>query len=211
MTSGLSNYSLMTCTFNNNAMTCGMLLSFKTFIKANIPLFIIDNGTTELASPFMKKTFHVFDNSNYKFTKNYPCRSRTHAEAIEYALKHVINTKYVLLCDNDIIFKPKIQLLLNAPFEPFDAIGEIGYDLVPPNRLFPYFCIINVEKLKTENISYNRFIGHGTHDTGCSFLEDIQAANWKIKPIKLDDYIYHLKGGTLHGKNYIQWLKTLYK
>lgn len=201
----MDNISLLTCTFNNNNLTTEMLKTF--FKKANmkIPIFIMDNGTIEIFKN--KNNFEnitIFDNSNYKWTKKYDCPSKTHAESINYALNNVITTDYVILCDNDIIFKKDINILCNE-ISKYDVIGQISCDnKVPPERLLPYFCIINIRKMKEQQILYNRYIGNGTFDTGCSFLQDIQNNKWNIKNININEYVFHLKGTTLYNK---EWKK----
>ena len=110
--------------------------------------------------------------------------------------------------------------------ESFDCAGEIGWDDAPPVRLFPYFCLINVEKFKKESLSYfdkNRIIenppigkltglrGPNTkcwyHDTGSSFYEDIKN-KWKIKEIKLDDYIVHNKTTGMKKMEILNFIQT---
>ena len=186
--------SILTCTFNNNLLTVFMLRRLLTILHfPYIPIIIIDNGNKISADSRMKRCFHVVDNFNNKLTPKYPFPSQNHAASIEYTLYNIINTDYVLLCDNDMKFYPSIINLLNI-YDKYDAIGEIGYDSVPPNRLFPYLCIFNVQKMKRQNIHYfdiNRIIRNGpdvhepitstsghVYDTGYSFLMDIMHNNW---------------------------------
>ena len=208
MTKDLNNICLFTCTFNNNELTLNMIQSFKKNVGLPIDICILDNGTTELCSNIMKSQFIVFDNTNNKFTKNYTCRSTAHAKSIEFAFKNFLQYDYVILCDNDIMFKkeckPIIQDFLKSDF---DALGEIGHGTVPPDRLFPYFCIINLKRMKDENIDYARYIGHGEYDTGCSFYQDIVKNEWDIKKIKLDECIIHLHSATLYNKYYKKWIQ----
>lgn len=186
-----------------------MIRSFEKNVGLPIDICILDNGTTELCSDIMKSQFTVFDNTNYKFTKSYACRSTTHAKSIDFAFKNFIGYDYVILCDNDVIFKPSAKKLIQEFCNSdYDALGEVGWDLVPPDRLFPYFCIINLNKFKEQGINYARFIGHGKYDTGCSFYEDIFKLGWKIKKVKINDYIIHLKGATLRNKDYKKWISN---
>ena len=212
----LKNTTLLTCTFNNNLMTKCMLMSFFKQIKQIIPVVIMDNGTKEFCTDDMKDNFIVIDNTNYKLTPNFNQVSRNHCNSIDYALKNCIKTKYVLLCDNDILFKPTINnLFYEIDNKNYDCVGEIGEDYTPPTRLYPFMCLIDVEKMKQEKINYyddNRILKNpyisNTYDTGCSFYEDIKT-KWNIKQINLEDYIVHLKNGTYKGykknKN-LEWL-----
>ena len=108
-----------------------------------------------------------------------------------------------MLVDNDVTFNSKLSSLLESRHD-YQLIGEIGYDIVPGNRLFPYMCIIDLDWVKFNNIHYfdepRCITTSKTMDTGASFLEDSLVYQPKIRTIKLTDYIVHLKGGTLHNK-----------
>lgn len=207
----IENLTLLTTSFNNNLMTGLMIKSFFKQMKDFVNVVIIDNGTTLPITDEMKKTFEVVDNFQHKLLPNYNQCSKNHCSAVDYTLKNVIKTKWALLVDNDVFFKPSVKDLIENFNEDADCIGEAGWDDAPPIRLFPYFCLINVDKLKQDNINYfdaKRLIedpplgqqigrrGPGTrcwyHDTGSSFYEDIQN-RWNIKYIKLDDFIVHNK------------------
>lgn len=185
-------------------------------------VIIVDNGTTQTITE-LSNVFTVIDNYEHKLIKDYKQISKNHCAAIDYALKYNVHTDWVLLVDNDILFLPALKTFL-AEFNTdlYDCAGEIGWDDAQPNRLFPYFCLINVKQMKKHNISYfdnERCIGKHSKitgkygstqrwykDTGCSFLEDIQANKWRIQKIQLSNYIVHLKG-TLHRKDFIQFLE----
>lgn len=205
----LQDLTLLTVSFNNNLLT-GMML--KSFFKqvGNVNIVIIDNGNRIAVDDAFKHHFTVIDNTNQKITGNYNQCSKNHCSSIDYALKHIIKTNWVLLVDNDILFKPSVKEFLTS-FNPhnYDCAGEVGWDDAPPNRLFPYFCLINVDKFKSQHKNYfdnDRCIGPGSQeigprgvntpcwykDTGCSFYEDIKDT-WKMDYIKLSDYIVHMK------------------
>ena len=204
----LKNISLLTCTFNQHLLTKMMIMSFFKKIDNLIPVIIMDNSTKTFCPDDLKKQFTVINNTNFKLTPDYGQVSKNHCASIEYALKNCIKTKYVLLCDNGILFKPTIVELFNEinKFEDFDVIGEIGCDSTPPNRLFPYLNFINVDKLKKDNISYFNETDMkckpvGTrldciyNDTGSTFLHNIKD-KWKIRELKMDNYIVHLRGAS---------------
>ena len=210
--------SLLTCNFNDSYMTLRMLESFLRLGLNDIKIYIMDNSTKYEISIVCKKYFTVINNTNFRYTKDYKQGSKNHCSAIDFALKNIIDTDYVLLVDNDILFKKNIVNLLND-YKKYDAIGEIGKDWVIPDRLKPYFCIINVKKMKEEQYNYfdeNRCCfyvepqyvtrinyenyniidtSNYLYDTGASFYEDIRG-NWNIKNINLDDYIVHYRAGS---------------
>ena len=225
----LYDLTLLTVTFNNNLMT-GLMLKSATKQLCELPeTIVIDNGTTQPVDEKLKSIVEVFDNTNNHVTGNYHQCSKNHCSAVDYALKNLIETKWCLLVDNDILFKPTVKKLLEEFDESSDCVGEIGWDDAPPERRFPYFCLINVEKFRAEKVSYfenDRCIGPGSRengtrgpgatcwykDTGCSFLEDIRNT-WNIREIKLSDYIVHRKNtgyGTIDQNLFLNSNKELY-
>ena len=148
----LNNLTVLTCTFNNNLLTKCMIMSLAKQLGFLPPVVIMDNGTKEFCSPDMREMYTVIDNTNFKITKNYNQISRNHCASIDYALKHCIKTKYVLLCDNDILFKPNVKELLKN-LENADACGEVEKSS-RGLRLLPFFCIIDVEKMKKDGVNY---------------------------------------------------------
>lgn len=217
--------TLLTANFNDPILTLYMLRSFVKAIGDTIcPICLLDNSTKNYLADIVpqNKIVTVVDNTNFKLTPNYRQSSLNHCASLEYAMNNCIATRYVLLCDNDILFFPAIRDLLSSDFSGYDAIGEIGYDYTPPNRLLPYMCIIDLDKKRTDNISYfdprrimwqsehNNKIhdgtGRGYLDTGASFLQDIINSQWHIYPIAISQYITHLKGASNKHKNYYGWL-----
>lgn len=205
----LNDLTLLTVSFNNNLLT-GMMI--KSFFKqvGLVKVVIVDNGTSIAIGDSFKRVFTVVDNMHQKITGDYRQCSKNHCSTIDYALKHLIMTDWVLLVDNDILFKPQTKEFLKLfDCAKYDCAGEIGWDDAPPARLFPYFCLINVRKFNDTKLSYfddNRCIGPGSKedgprgintscwykDTGCSFYEDIKDI-WAINEIKLTSYIAHMK------------------
>lgn len=204
--------TLLSATFNKHDFTLQMLKSLYSIVGKNLPKIIILDNSDKTFFPKIENPFiSVLDNTNFKYTKNYRQPSMNHCASIDYALR-TIKTKYTLLCDNDIIFKKNFLDFFND-FESYDLIGEIGYDRVPPARLYPYICLINNQFVSSKRIHYfdeNRcMIKNATMDTGCSFYNDCVLNNAKIKKLRISDYIVHLKGGTLRNKS-IDLLKKTY-
>lgn len=199
----LHDITLLTATFNRHDFTISMLQSFFDIVKTMPPTIILDNSTDIPFPDIPNNYINVIDNTNFKHTPDYKQPSKNHCASLDWVVRNKIKTKFCLLCDNDILFKPSTVNLLNE-FHNFNAIGEIGYDRVPPVRLYPYFCILDVEFILLNNIKYfdesRCMINNATMDTGCSFYEDMIKCNASIKKIRLSDYVIHLKGGTLHNK-----------
>lgn len=215
----LNNLTILTCTYNNNMLTTLMIKSLFKNAKRDFPVVIMDNGNKEVCTKDMKEVFSVIDNTNFKLTPDYGQVSKNHCASIEYALKNCIKTKYVLLCDNDILFKPEIKKFFDEldKLDDFDTIGEIVCDSTPPVRLLPYFNLINLEKFKKENIQYFneddmkcRKVGNRLdcvrNDTGTTFLNNIKD-KWNIQTIKLNNYLVHLRGASYNPfMSITEWL-----
>ena len=214
--------TILTVTFNNNLLTGAMLKSFNKQVGKLPEVIIVDNGDTIQADDNLKLAFNVIDNFNHKILEDEKQASRNHASAIDYALKNCIKTKWCLLVDNDILFKPEIKdFIENIDTNKCDCAGQIGWDCTPPTRIFPYLCLINVDKFKNDKLNYfdrNRITNHCTkglpytfnrkydrYDTGYSFYEDIKKS-WRIYNFNLNTVCIHLKSGMLANKNIEQWI-----
>ena len=211
-----NDITLLTCNFNNEKLTMTMLESFNKYVKNFKNIIILDNSTTNPIQ-ILNKKYTVIDNTNFKLTPDFKQVSKNHCCSIDYAFKNLIKTKYVLLCDNDIIFNKHIVNLLNKR-KNFDCIGEIGYDTVPPERIFPYLMICDLDKVKKKVVDYfdeSRIIKKqeetceilsskygNVYDTGYSFYRDI-VNTFVIKRIRIEDYCIHLKAGSLKNEQEI--------
>lgn len=210
--------TLLTANFNQPELTLCMLKSFRKASGLLVQSFVIDNSTQYFLPRIDTPVLKVIDNTNFKHTPDHHQNSHNHAHSLEYAFS-LIPTRYVLLCDNDILFKPAIKDVLTQDVNQFDAWGETVIDGdIPPIRLLPYCCIIDLHKKRKDHISYydpKRLMlfdhpsarGHYSYmDTGCSFLQDIERNKWRIKRVGLNKYIEHLKGISYNGQSYRWWL-----
>ena len=210
--------TLLSANFNQPELTLCMLKSFRKSTGLPIRSYIIDNSTKYFLPPYDTPVFKVIDNTNFKHTPDHRQNSHNHAHSLEYAFS-LIPTRYVLLCDNDILFKPDIKDVLLREDDQFDAWGETVVDGdIPPTRLLPYCCIIDLHRKRTDGIRYydpTRLMlfhhpgarGHYSYmDTGCSFLQDIERKNWRIQRVSINKYVEHLKGISYNGQGYRWWL-----
>lgn len=199
--------TVVTANYNNATLTRIMIMSL---LKKQVypHILIIDNSNTAFFNISPQETrlgISLIDNRNYQLTHNWGVGelSKNHANSLEYALTKV-HTKWAVICDNDILFKPSIyQYFVSLSNTPYDIIGEIGYDAVKPDRLFPYLCAINMDRYRTANLHYFdparcMSLGHDEtgnlchlYDTGYSFYIDALKTNANIKHIKLNDYCVH--------------------
>ena len=102
--------------------------------------------------------------------------------------------------------------------------GEIGYDMTPPDRLLPYFCLINADKMKNDGIRYfdrcritkyhmrdqmgNELYTdpiYNVQDTGYSFYQDVKSHHWKIMDFPISKVCVHYKEGSAGGNRLYEW------
>ena len=206
--------TVLTCTYNKTELVDYMLRSLRKClgVDSGMPPVIVMNNGSEIHSakiPFPCKCVEIDNTGNRLVKVDGMCGSDRHANAIEYALG-LVRTRFVILVDDDVLFKPEARdvLLVRADY---DAVGEIGWDVVKGDRLFPYFCAFNVDKMRRDGIHYWRrdasAMSNPKVDTGYSFRVDITAARWSIRTIKLNTVISHLKGASLRNVDPGEWLE----
>ena len=202
-----NDVTLITANFNNATLTRIMMMSlFKKNVFPNI--LIIDNSNTNFFDIYQSEQnfgIRLIDNRHYHLTKNWGIGelSKNHSHSLDYALSHV-TTKWAVICDNDILFKPAIfQFFCDLCTANYDIKGEIGYDAVKPARLFPYLCAINMEMYHSSQLHFfdpTRCMTLGKddagnlchlYDTGYSFYVDALKKHKTIKQISLNDYCIH--------------------
>lgn len=202
-----NNVTLITANFNKATLTRAMLMSLLK--KGVLPrITIIDNSNSEfydLSEAERSVGISLIDNRHYRLTKNWGVGelSKNHAHSLDYALGKV-QTEWAVICDNDILFRPSIiEIFDSLNTTQYDVIGEVGFDAVRPDRLFPYLCFIRMDIFKKYSVQYFdpdrcMALGHDEHgslchlyDTGYSFYEDIQKYPINLRRITLDDYCVH--------------------
>lgn len=219
----LNDNTVIVCNFNNTYLTLRMLESMFYAFDSFLNVIIIDNSDTTKIDDKITKNITIVDNMNYKLTNNYYQCSKNHCATIDYALKNLVNTRYVMVCDNDVIFKPGILDVLNNMHE-YDLLGTIGKCWVPPDRIMTYWFMMDNNRFKAESQNYfdtdrcalelnkrvpTTILRNGIvykvdtglmYDTGASFYDDIRYL-WKIKDLNSDDLYIHLRAGSHMDEN----------
>jgi len=130
----------------------------------------------------------------------------THGEAVNAAFNY-IDTEYVLLVDSDIIFLQDFQ----KPFEAFKksnaaimgkVVTNCGHKALHP-RVEPWYCFLNLDKLKKFNISFfdpirtkkSKEEGERVYDIGSTMFEDVEAADMLIADASLENKYFKHYGG----------------
>lgn len=211
----MSDIALLTANFNYDELTFHMVDSFRKVTRVDIPIYCVDNSNAKAIDAKKARDYgiNIIDNTMYSHTPFTTDPSTNHCQSIEYALS-LLPADYCILVDNDVIFKPKMKEFVGKIGEfmsSYDCVGEIGHDVLPKDRIFPYLCLFNLKKMRVDNIHYYRefSIIRGIADTGASFYDDIRNRGWRIAQIRLNDYIIHLKNGSF-GKRNIQSFLNLY-
>lgn len=214
------------------------------FVNFNTPKYIrpLINSLYK-TNPWYKGCVHIYDNGNYDINEgvydkfiyhhvdkhlydefigmkepNDPgCRhfcSAKHCKTLQYIIDNT-KTKYLLLCDSDIIFTKNFENLYDTVInENKIACGFIKKPKGYADRLSPWFSILNLSLMKEHDIKYydeNRMFlinSNTTHDTGASFLEDCKKNNLDILTLPDDNLYYiHYKGGSYSNQNVVlKWL-----
>lgn len=191
----MDGLTLITCSYNTPDITLTMLKSW-VYIH-NIPqqIIICDNSTNN-------------DTKNLLYKHKVPYITRpgmSHGNGVNESIK-LCKTKYALLVDTDIIFL-KDHSSIFQQFRDMDLaiMGKVEGDRGGKsiyNRVNPWHCFIDVEKIKQHNITFfeeNRmkasFKTNKIYDIGSTFLEDIKEHNLKIGNVDLaNKYYIHIEG-----------------
>lgn len=196
----MEDITLISCSYNTPDVTLTMLKSYFKHHDSTAVL-IIDNSTNDLTSELLEQ-------HNVPYLRN---RGGLHIQSIDTLLS-TIKTKYALLVDTDIIFYKNHSNIFNK-FKEMDLtlLGEICGDRGGKhihNRVHPWHCFIDVEKIKDKNIKFYNPVKQFSesikiYDVGCTFFEDIKNCNLKIGDIRLEGIYYkHYEGMSWRTKRY---------
>lgn len=218
------NFTIGVCFYETPNLVLPFLKSWAYHHKDNLRLLISENSKSEATSKILTQ-------NNLKFLRNPGMR---HAPGIDVLLENC-KTKYMILCDSDILILKNVRPLLESFIKnDLTIMGEWqghrgGYLLYP--RISPVFCIIDVEKVKEKQIKFydqkridktgsNGFFGNVPlqknegkmyYDCGSTFLEDIINSKLKVGRInqRIVEYICHAEGFSWRTKSgikgYIDW------
>jgi hypothetical protein len=219
----IDNTTVLTCSYNTPTITITMLKSFVSVHGIGPHNIIISENSTTW------HTSELLDKNGIKHILN---KGSPHSQSID-KLFELCTTKYALLVDTDIIFKQPINRLIEVIEQNGGTIlGEIcgsrgGYML--HDRINPWFCLINIENIKKNNIKFHdqkriedskselfyknipiNYAVRNTspyYDVGSTFYEDIINAKLKIINAKgLNNYFTHYEGSSWHRGCGNQWL-----
>lgn len=209
-----NNISIMTVNYNTPEFIFTLISSFKKYNKwcKTLKIDVIDNGVNkELPEgSFDNFTVKYFDKKLYSFLEKYKYKSKDktlasahHSYTIDWYIKNVCKTDYLLILDSDIIFTRSFETELNDFIKNNYFLMGFERTNYKCHCIAPWACFLNIKKMKEQKLSYfdiNRILyvnGNVTHDTGASLYEDAIKLNNKIKKTKDNTFYLHLKGGSL--------------
>lgn len=205
----ITNCTIVTATVNHHELVDKLILSLKKSIEKLPPIIVLNNGKSLHEPKDAEAAYAIMEVDNRRSKLAKPTEdqnSHRHCASIDYALKNLVRTKYAVVCDNDILFKPEVKnIFMSVP--NYDALGQVCNDTRGHVRLEPYFCVLNLEKMKMDGISY--YDGKRCWpklDTGGSFLADIRNRKWSIRETGISKYIVHLSGAELYNRDIGKWL-----
>lgn len=201
--------TLVTCNYNTPDLLETMLKSW-VFHNKNVSdkLLVMEHSTLEDTVPFLNE-------NNIKYIKN---QGAVHYRGVEAAL-HLVNTKYMLLLDTDIVFHKSIEDTLKMYIDrQLNAAGWVegnrhGHILAP--RIHPWFCFIDIEFVRANSIRFvdmkkvrdsestgfyqnspiSGFNGSVKYDVGSTFLMDLMECGGKVLNHKIEgDAFTHFEG-----------------
>ena len=191
----MDDLTLLTCSYNTPALTLTMLKSWMHVHNRTQRLVLCDNSTNS-------------DTKNLLFDHQIPYITQpgmSHGNGINELLK-LCKTKYALLVDTDVIFlKDHSDIFQQFKDMDLDIMGKVEGDRGGKsihNRVNPWHCFINVERIKQHNIIFfdekrmrDSFNTNKIYDIGSTFFQDIKSSGLKIGNVDLsNNYYIHFEG-----------------
>jgi len=191
----MDDLTLITCSYNTPEITLTMLKSWMAVHNRTQRLVLIDNSTDQITRGLL------YDNK-----VPYKCSpGNSHGQGVNEAIA-LCKTKYALLVDTDVIFLKDHMDIFNTFKEMELALmgkveGDRGGKSIY-NRVNPWHCFIDVEKIKQNNIIFfdvqrmkDSFKTNKIYDIGSTFFEDVKNAGLKIGNADFENtYYQHLEG-----------------
>jgi len=191
----MDDLTIVTC----NCDTPDLIANLKKSIEKNctvLPkIMVIDTGKSSMMG-----------------VQNIKMLNTSHGNAVNAAFD-LVETRYMLLVDSDVLFLQDIT----KPYETFkedgfalmgEVVGDRGGKSLYP-RVNPWFCFIDLEQLKTNNI---RFYDHyrtkeikseRIYDIGSTMFEDVIKAELTVANAKMENkYFKHYEGMSWRVQKY---------
>jgi hypothetical protein len=196
----MDDLTIVTCNHNTPELVKNLVKSIRNTC-INVPeITVIDTG--EIGSGL-----EMISNVTYWMMLN-----TSHGVAVNKTFE-IIDTKYILLVDSDVLFLKDFS----EPFQKFkeggfalmgEVVGDRGGKSLYP-RVNPWFCFMNLEQLKKHNIQFYDFHrtkqmkSDKTYDIGSTMFEDVINAGLTIADVKMEGkYFKHYEGMSWRVQKY---------
>lgn len=199
----MNDLTLITCSYNTPAITMAMLKSWMAVHNVTQRVIICENSTNDDTKTLLR-------GSNIPYVSN---PGFSHGQGVNKALD-ICKTKYALLVDTDVVFL-KDHSDIFKQFKKMDlaVMGKVEGDRGGKciyNRVNPWHCFIDVEKIKQNNIQFfdeqrmkDSFETDRIYDIGSTFFEDVKKAKLKIGDVDLSSkYYLHFEGMSWYKNKY---------
>ena len=201
--------TLVSCNYNTPDLIESMLKSW-IFYNNNVSnnCIIMEHSNNEDTIPLLEE-------NKIPYVRN---RGAVHYKGVEAAF-HLVNTRYMLLVDSDVIFNKPICDILNRYIkDSIHLAGKVEGDrggFLLHRRVNPWFCFIDLEFINDnsikfvdmvrvkntksdgfyKNIPHNEFHQIRKYDVGSTFLEDVMKFGGRVLNHNIeDDYFTHFEG-----------------
>ena len=211
--------------YNTTRLTqCAIRSLFKH--SPGIGVIVFDNSDRDPLPPM--EGVEIIDNTRgqlidfNRFIAQYPGRISTandwgsakHCWTIQWLINKRRNP--FILMDSDILIKQDISVF----WQPDQAfVGEVKPHYttykITVDRVLPFLCFINVPMIKKHGVTYYNFPKmyaltnrrpDCAYDTGCWFLEDVNAHNLPYHVMFIEPYMIHFGHASWRDKNPESWL-----
>ena len=181
---------------NNRILLDYALKSLEKYNDISKFNFIVVNDNKTVTDDFIStkpnfKTYNIKDYNKINFNLTTKFIDLSHCFKIDFLISKC-ETKYLFLCDCDIIFKGNISEYIDL-IKTYDIVGEMGYD-----KVYPFFMGLNVDTIKSKNYIFGDFgdaLEKGDCFITCNNLKN-DINQFKFKNINLDSIIYHYGGAS---------------
>ncbi len=196
----MDDLTIVTC----NCDTCDLIINLKRSIEKHcsvLPkIMVIDTGKSSMMG-----------------IQNIKMLNTSHGNAVNAAFD-LVETKYMLLVDSDVLFLEDIK----KPYEKFkeggfalmgEVVGDRGGKSLYP-RVNPWFCFIDLEQLKIHDIKFydkerterskRKLINPSRiYDIGSTMFEDVIKAELTVANARMENkYFKHYEGMSWRVQKY---------
>lgn len=205
--------TLVTCNYNTPQALELLLKSWaNTNLEVTNKCLVMEHSTNDESIPFL-------ESNNIRYVRNKGC---VHYKGVEASF-YLVNTRYMLLVDSDVVFHKSIFEHINRYInDEIHLAGRVEGDrggFLLYKRVHPWFCFIDlgfilnnsihftdmkrIHLTRSEgffkNVPLNKSDGVRKYDVGSTFLEDVLKAHGRVLNHNIEnEYFTHFEGMSWH-------------